>query len=272
MESSWEAAILRVLRETSEPLHYKRISEEVLSRGYYATDGATPADTVNSRISSSIKHKGDKSPFIRVGRGIFALNPLIATRSPAPHHKPRMASEKPSAVDDEDIETSDSIVHSFGMYWERDQVAWKANPSLLGRQQAQSKEVDFGAQRGIYLLYDHHTPIYVGRSIDRPLGQRLWEHTTDRLKSRWNRFSWFGLLYVTERGSLKERPLSVSLPSLIATLEAVLIESMEPPQNRRRGDDLSAVEYIQATDPLLRERELQSLMNNIQAKFRSGQS
>ena len=273
MESSWKAAILRVLREADEPLHYKRISEAILSQGYYETEGATPADTVNAQISHSIKHQGDKSPFIRVGKGIFALNPLVSGSSAdrRPSKKPVGASQKPSSVDDEDIEASDSIVHSFGMYWDRDQVAWKSSPSLFGRQQAQSKEVDFGAQKGIYILYDHHTPIYVGRSIDRPLGQRLWEHHSDRLKSRWNRFSWFGLLDVTESGSLKERPLSVTLASLIATLEAVLIESMEPPQNRRRGDDFSAVEYIQATDPVLREREIQSLMSSIESKLRIGQ-
>jgi hypothetical protein len=32
-------------------------------------------------------------------------------------------------------------------------------------------------------------------------------------------------------------------------MEALLIESLEPPLNRRRGDNLSAVEYIQTTDP-----------------------
>ena len=270
MEPSWKAAILRVLRESSEPLHYKRISEEILSRGYYETQGATPADTVNSQISQSIKHQGEKSPFIRVGKGIFALNPHSSSK-PAQNQKPSASRQNPGTLEDEDIEASDSIVHSFGMYWEREQVAWKNNPAIYGKQQAQSKEVDFGPQKGIYVLYDNHTPIYVGRSIDRPLGQRLWEHTADRLKTRWNRFSWFGLLDVNEDGSLRQRPLSVSLASLIATLEAVLIEAMEPPQNRKRGDDFSAVEYIQGSDPLLKERELQTLMANIQAKFRGGQ-
>ncbi|MBK8385370.1 MAG: hypothetical protein IPL11_06765 [Candidatus Accumulibacter sp.] len=49
-----------------------------------------------------------------------------------------------------------------------------------------------------------------------------------------------------------------SIASMIGTLEALLIESLEPPQNRKRGDDFSAVEYIQDIDPELREREIQN--------------
>ena len=118
-----------------------------------------------------------------------------------------------------------------------------------GKQQALSKAVDFGKQKGIYILYDLHTVIYVGRCIDRPLGRRLFEHTGDRLGSRWNRFSWFGLLDVTQEGTLRESPFNASLAALVATLEALLIEALEPPQNRKRGDDFSAVEYIQDVDP-----------------------
>lgn len=31
-------------------------------------------------------------------------------------------------------------------------------------------------------------------------------------------------------------------------MEALLIEGLEPPQNRRRGDDFDGVEYLQAED------------------------
>ncbi len=43
MEKSWTDAIKKVLGESKSPLHYAEISEQILSRGYYATDGATPA-------------------------------------------------------------------------------------------------------------------------------------------------------------------------------------------------------------------------------------
>lgn len=77
--------------------------------------------------------------------------------------------------------------------------------------------------------------VYVRRSVDRPIGKRLYEHMIDRLGSRWKRFSWFGLLHVTDEGTLVEAPITLTLPSLIAILEALLIEALETPQNRKQG-------------------------------------
>lgn len=37
-------------------------------------------------------------------------------------------------------------------------------------------------------------------------------------------------------------------------MEALLIEGLEPPQNRKRGDGFSAVEFIQAVDPDIEKR------------------
>ena len=54
-----------------------------------------------------------------------------------------------------------------------------------------------------------HTVVYVGRPINHPLGKRLYEHRLDRLSSRWKRFSWFGLLDVTEDGNLRESALNI---------------------------------------------------------------
>jgi HB1, ASXL, restriction endonuclease HTH domain len=267
VEKSWKEAIKKVLAESSRPLHYTEISEQILSRGYYQTDGATPAATVNAQLAASIKHDADKSPFMRVGRGTFTLKVLpegVAVLPPV-----SVAKQKKLAVPIEsDEDASDSIIHSFGMYWQRDLVVWRNDPKMYGKQQSASKPVDFGKQKGIYILYDHHTVVYVGRSIDRPLGKRLFEHTVDRLGSRWNRFSWFGLLDVTQEGNLREATLNASLASLVATLEALLIEALEPPQNRKRGDDFSAIEYIQDVDPELKEKEIQNTLRAIEQKIR----
>ena len=134
-----------------------------------------------------------------------------------------------------------------------------------------ASSVDFGKQKGIYILYDHHTVSYVGRATDRPLGKRLYEHTLDRLSGRWDRFSWFGLLNVTQEGNLRELSLNVSLSATVATLEALLIEALEPPQNRKRGDDFSGIEFIQDIDPELKERQIQSTLRAIEQKLRGGQ-
>ncbi|MEI6205534.1 MAG: winged helix-turn-helix domain-containing protein [Desulfuromonadales bacterium] len=79
MEKSWKEAIKKVLAESEAPMHYTEISEQILSRGYYETDGATPAATVSAQLTSSIKHDGEKSPFLRVGKGIFSLKNSPAT-------------------------------------------------------------------------------------------------------------------------------------------------------------------------------------------------
>lgn len=274
VEKSWREAIKTVLIEAAGPLHYADISERILSQGHYETEGATPASTVNAQITASIKHEGEKSPFVRVGKGIFSLRATVALlvdqNEPVGPALMGPTVESLSSVSEVDVESSDSVIRCFGMYWKRELVVWKPSPRMFGRQQAASGAVDFGGQKGIYILYDHHTVVYVGRSIDRPLGKRLFEHTIDRLGSRWNRFSWFGLLDVTEDGNLRELPVTASLAALVATLEALLIEALEPPQNRKRGDDFSAIEYIQDVDQELKDRELRNTLRAIEEKLRGG--
>lgn len=252
VEKSWKDAISRVLAESDSPLHYTEISEIVLSRGYYHSEGATPTATVSAQLSQSIKQDGEKSPFIRIAKGIYSLR------------NKDIPNDVTDILPESDEDTSDSIIHSFGMYWKRDDVLWNNNPNMYGKQLATSKAVDFGKQKGIYILYDHHTAVYVGRSVDRPLGRRLYEHTIDRLSSRWDRFSWFGLLDVTQDGNLREITLKTSLASsLVATLEALLIETLEPPQNRKRGDDFTAIEYIQEVDPEIKKIELKKTIQQM---------
>jgi hypothetical protein len=253
-EKSWKEAIVTVLSESPEPLHYQQITERILSRGLKSTAGATPSATVNAQIASSIKHEGASSPFVRVVKGVFAL---------------RAKADLPSSDTDEEL--SDDVIRAFGMYWQRELVVWRSRPRLFGRQQVGAKSVDFGEQRGVYILYDHHSVVYVGRAVERPLGQRLYEHTLDRLSGRWNRFSWFGLSAVSDNGQLIKATVASSSEALVAAFEAMLIETLEPPQNRRRGDDFTAVEYIQDVDPELKEQQLKNTLRNIEAKLRQTQ-
>jgi hypothetical protein len=251
-ELSWKDAIITVLGKSPEPMHYQDITEQILTGGLKTTAGATPAATVNAQIAASIKHDGTSSPFMRVAKGVFTLR-----QAPTPKASPPVEEE-----------ADDEVVRAFGMYWQRDLVVWRRQPALFGRQQAGAKSVDFGDQRGVYILYDHHSVVYVGRATDRPLGQRLYEHTLDRLSGRWNRFSWFGLRGVTDTGKLTNGDVTPNADSIVTALEALLIETLEPPQNRRRGDDFGAVEYIQDVDPELKEQELHRTLRNIEAKLR----
>ena len=93
------------------------------------------------------------------------------------------------------------------------------------------------------------------------LGRRLYEHTIDRMSSRWDRFSWFGLLPVSDRGEIGGLPENYDAAKLIPALEAILIEALEPRQNRKRGDDLAAVEYLQRVDPEIEKKKVKATLD-----------
>ncbi len=254
-ELTWRKAIDKVLASSPTPLHYNEITELIISDGLRTTVGATPAATVNAQISASIKHDGDNSPYVRVAKGTFTLK----NRS---YSSDEIVPKKltPDVIESEEEEQYE-IVSSFGMFWRKDGVEWTPMPKLLGMQQIGATPVDFCRQLGIYLLYDGREVIYVGRTTDRPLGKRLYEHTIDRMSARWDRFSWFGLLPVSEDGSLSPLPSTYDAAKLIPALESILIEALEPRQNRKRGDDLAAVEYLQRVDPEIEKKRVKATLD-----------
>lgn len=251
---TWREAINKVLGASAVPRHYNEITELIIADGLRKNLGATPAATVSAQISASIKKDGEKSPFCRVGKGIYTLNQTKISSLVATAPNQLTASIESS----DEIEEQYDIVSSFGMFWRRKAIEWTATPKILGMQQIGATPVDFNKQLGIYLLYDGREVIYIGRSTDRPLGRRLYEHTSDRMAARWDRFSWFGLLPVSEVGALGALPATYDALKMIPALEAILIEALEPRQNRKRGDDLSAVEYIQREDPEIQKRRVKA--------------
>jgi len=257
-ELSWKKAIEKVLAEAGGAMHYKDIAEEIVSKDLRNSIGATPASTVNVVLNDSIKKQGDDSAFQSVGKGEYILRRKDAVASKKGGAIRSSASAESSTSEEEQYE----IVSSFGMFWRRDYVEWGSTPKLLGMQQIGAQAVDFSAQLGIYLLYDGREVIYVGRSSERPLGRRLYEHTVDRLSTRWDRFSWFGLLPVSSEGKLGKLPREFLGSKMIPALEAILIEALEPRQNRKRGDDLSAAEYFQMEDPEIDRRRKKALLRS----------
>ena len=148
------------------------------------------------------------------------------------------------------------------MFWQRDLVLWSGTPKLFGKQGPGATDVNFADQVGVYLLHDRQRVIYVGRAID-ALFTRLRTHTADRLGGRWDRFSWFGLRSVEESGKLSDPKVRWSQDVVVETMEALLIESLEPPLNRRRGDNLSGIEYIQATDPQIETGKKKAIIDEL---------
>ncbi|MEM7806653.1 MAG: HTH domain-containing protein [Planctomycetota bacterium] len=255
-ELTWREAVEKVLREAGEPMHYTDVADEIAKQELRINLGATPSTTVSATVGWDIRNHGDQSTFRRFGPGMIGLREAIEPPEPE-----TPADSTPDGSVSGEVH---GIVQALGMFWRRDRVEWKASPVLMGQQQPGSTPVDFSAQRGVYLLHDGRETVYVGRSVDRPLGRRLFEHTIDRLNGRWDRFSWFGLLGVDEGGHLHEVPNDgFGDAVIIEALEAVLIESLEPPLNRRRGDHLQEVEYLQAADPGYEQRQREQMVMSL---------
>jgi hypothetical protein len=236
-------------------MHYKDIAEAIAEQELKTEFGATPAASVNAAVTFSIQNDGDESPFFRPARGYVSLKTF-----------PEELEEEESPEEDEYEEAG--LINAFGMYWRRDWVLWRPSPMILGQQQPGSTPVDFCNQNGVYLLHDGREVVYVGRTTDQPLGNRLRQHTIDRLNGRWDRFSWFGVYLVTEDGTISEEVGDeFSIDNLIATMEALFIETLEPPQNRKRGDEFRAVEYLQVEDPEIQKSQILQLMDSLKAKL-----
>ena len=258
-ELGWKEAIIDVLSRAKTPMRYTDIAEEIISRRLRA-ETATPANTVAATIALSFKNDGEHSPFIAVSRGVYRLR---GTQTEAQINAQKEESEA------EELAELTGLVNAFGMFWDRAKVNWETEPRILGQQQSGSKPVNFSEQRGVYLLHDSQGVVYVGRTIEQSLGKRLDQHISDRLTGRWTRFSWFGVRPVNKDGTLKASVDFSSLNSgiLIATMEAILIEGLEPRQNRRQGDDFKAIEFLQVEDPELEKNRKLAIVKELAAKL-----
>lgn len=258
-ELRWKEAIEKVLEEEKKALHYSDIAALIAERGYRSSLGATPHDTVSANLSSDINANKEKSKFAKVDKGIYILRRLLDDNAqlladePIPKGKPEKT----------------RIINSFGIYWNRSLVHWKTTPDLLGIQGFGATEVNFKDQVGVYLLHDNRETIYVGQAIDQPLGQRIKSHITDRLSGRWDRFSWFGFYPVNENGNLLniEKIDSLSILDLGNLLEAILIESIEPRQNRKQGNLFAGIEYLQQESPEIKKKKRQDLLRELTEKL-----
>lgn len=263
MDTPWREAIIKVLEARGLAMHYTEIADAIIGQRLRENVGATPRSTVIATITSDRKQKGDASIFVRVNPGEYGLRGEIPVEPPRPQGQPE-EEEPAESCEGEGI----GVIQAFGMFWRRDLVHWSNNPRILGQQQQGAQDVDFSTQTGVYMLHDGRDVIYVGRATDRPLGRRLYEHTCDRLNGRWDRFSWFGLLRVTPQATLAPPSLNnLTADDLIAAMEALLIEGLEPPQNRKRGDEFRDVEYLQVEDPQLRKRERSALLDELKKKW-----
>ena len=260
----WKEAIEKVLNEEKKQLHYTEIAELIAERGYRKSLGATPQDTVSANITTDLNTNKDKSIFARVDKGYYILRKFLSETDDVliDNSEPQIINDKVVTIDNH------KIINAYGIYWNRELVHWKSTPDLLGIQQVGASDVNFKEQIGIYLLQDGRETIYVGQAIKQPLGIRLKEHTTDRLAGRWDRFSWFGFFPVNENGklNLEAKFKEFTIHNLGDILEAILIESLEPRQNRKQGNSFQGIEYLQKEAPENKKRQTEQLLRELMDK------
>ncbi|HUD48930.1 MAG TPA: HTH domain-containing protein [Candidatus Baltobacteraceae bacterium] len=265
---SWREAIIEVLKKSSKPMSSVEIVAAIKERELRNVTGNTPEATVGAQIYSSIKRDGEGSPFVQPAPNQFAFKqPTVSVGVPQQPNGGIIPKN-----DEEEPKKASGIIRAFGMYWNRDSIEWKSSPRILGSLSDKAAEaVDFCNQRGVYFLHDGGEVIYVGRALERPLGTRLFEHTFDRLKGRWNRFSWFGLVNLSEDGKIIEQGLktvTANVGDIIITMEALLIEGLEPKQNRKRGDTgFIHIEYIQIEDPIIQQKKMKEVLDRMISKI-----
>ena len=253
----WKTAILKVLEQQSEPISHHEIARLIQENGYRSKLGYTPQNTITSVISTSLSQ--GNSPFVRVGPGLYALAASTSTSETRPSQTSPECLQGQNGPGAEPTE----VIGALGMFWERDQILWE-KPRLLGLQQIGANTVDFSEEIGIYLLHDSQGVVYVGRATDQSILKRLKQHNYDRHKGRWSRFSWFGAYPVEEDGSLDKRhEVNFGIQAIMITLEAVLIEAIEPRQNRRRGDGLDKSEFLQFEDPEIRKKREAEIVHKL---------
>lgn len=233
---TWKEAIEKVLKDAGKPLHRKEITERIKTQRLRASLGNNPDATVFSNLS---KHT---DLFEKLGDGAYQLQ----AHAPIGGNSP---------------------IRAIGRYWERDLVDWsKTKPKILGAKELSTESIDMTDQVGVYLLHDFSNIIYVGQTADTGLGNRLRSHTRNRLKTRWNRFSWFGFQPVRNDhiASTAIKYSNYGAEHVILAMEALLIEALEPPLNRRGGDGVQGIEYIQVEDPNMKyNREMKALIEKL---------
>jgi hypothetical protein len=129
------------------------------------------------------------------------------------------------------------IIKTYGEFWSRDGID-SSKREILGRR----KNRDIRCN--------------VGQADDRGIGRRLTEHSRDRLRKRWDSFSWFGVQDFDNRG--KPRPykgIRSTQTEAIRSLELLAILMSDAPLNRQQGKFPGAEKVWQVAE-IPREREV----------------
>ena len=265
---TWKDAIVFTFQRNKHfdkfrPMHYRDITDYVIWNNLVDTKGQTPANTVSNTLTTN------NDIFEPLGEGEYKLTEkgekynINSTKQKAskeePTNLPIKESQDQLSENDKQI-----LIPAYGMYWMREGINWDKHPKLLGVQSTGVPPIDLSDMRGVYMLYDGREVIYVGQAVDRPILKRLIEHTKNRLANRWNRFSWFGIDSIDSSAEVikTENSIKTDIYSLVNAFEGILIEGLEPRQNRKQGDNFG-FEYYQEIDLEVRKNRLVSELSKL---------
>lgn len=237
---SWDEAIIQVLTENGGVMHYRDIADAIAEKNLRSPEemGATPANTVNviihsDKLKDKVASTGERGKYVLAS--VLQQNPILVPVTPNEEDE------------DDEGDVRDALISAFGRFWNREMFE-KNELKLLGINMLASPKtknisgVDFSDHPGIYMLHKGYQVIYVGQATH--LCERLIYHTTKDLRNRWDNFSWFSIKDITsDSEECKDR--SFSEPSLLDTLEALLIETLGPERNKKAGNEFSDKEFEQ---------------------------
>jgi hypothetical protein len=146
-------------------------------------------------------------------------------------------------------------------------VDWDSR-TLIGRRGLNGPEIDVYQERGVYVLYKDFEPVYVGKADMQELGLRLQLHRQSPRKGpRWNQFSWFGIRGLRNNGKLRASNAAFhpKKMELIATMEALLIATIDPRLNSRKEKFKNAVRLYQSVENA--PNGMEDLLKSIQTKL-----
>ena len=232
-------SIASVLASYSEPLDLDEIASELIeAEGDLKRFGAVPLRSIYLCLEDAIRVEGENCQFLKTFPGHYMLR-----QNAKPHHLREASKARSAELKFHDGELG--IVSCLGLGWQRNRVKWTPSPKILGCQFQASKPINFGQQIGFYALHRKNgEPGYFGSTIDKPIGSCLYELRQDRYSSLWDRFSFFGLLPVTDSGAFDRLPENFKPADTLASLRAIIIELFSPFANRN-FDWLSTLHFVQ---------------------------
>lgn len=234
----WKLAVLKVLKEERKPLHYQRILRAIEKRELRPITGNTPERTVYV----SLLDLQDRGKVRRTEPGVFE----IVSNSD---------DNEESVPAEEDQPQSPNVRFPHGRYWRVDSVDWSKGPQkrrllgqLRGADPTSNSVRNFANDPGLYVLHHTHAPmgiLYVGMT-EESLYARLKSHLGDQCEGRWDSFSWFSLLGMTEEELEPTDTFELDRNLFLKLMEAFMLECFLPPLNEQRtGKDALFLSYEQ---------------------------